>query len=497
MSLSERIVIESDVLHFFWMRKFLETPNFSPICTVSGDYAYLRGLRIIDISDPENPEEVGFYDYLPGNKDVEVSGNFAYNIQYSSEMRGLYILDITDKENPEEIGSLDPQGSVNDVIVVDNFAYIAKGRDGLSIVDIENIENPVEVGTYDTPGYAGRISVDENVAYIADHDGGLQVINISNVENPEEVGSYDIQPGAAGIAIAEEYLFVINGIDRFWILDKSDPENLVEICQLRVPEASKFSRITVTDNFAYIVDYIDGLYIIDITDVENPELINFFETREDPFCVAIRNNLAFLGDRRGIHIIDITDPENLEEVVYYDPLGSPRDIKIIENIAYICHYRSIDSYSNYKISVMDIEDPESMEEMGFYDVPVNAYQSFISGENIFVAEGNSMGIYRFTPPNGVENDPDVQVLEEFLLYPTYPNPFNSTTTITYNLPQTSNITLQVYDISGRMFSQLFNGMQEAGIHAATVEAETWASGLYFVRLEAAGRVFTQKVMFIK
>ena len=78
-----------------------------------------------------------------------------------------------------------------------------------------------------------------------------------------------------------------------------------------------------------------------------------------------------------------------------------------------------------------------------------------------------------------------------------PNPFNPTTTISYSLPQTSNITLKVYDISGRLVLQLYNGRQEAGIHSATVKADDWASGLYFARLEAAGRVFTQKIMLVK
>ena len=78
-----------------------------------------------------------------------------------------------------------------------------------------------------------------------------------------------------------------------------------------------------------------------------------------------------------------------------------------------------------------------------------------------------------------------------------PNPFNPTTTITYGLPQASRVTLKMYDISGRLVSQLINGRQEAGVHAATVKADDWASGLYFVRLEAGGEVFTRQVMLVR
>ncbi|MBT3234092.1 MAG: T9SS type A sorting domain-containing protein [Calditrichaeota bacterium] len=99
-------------------------------------------------------------------------------------------------------------------------------------------------------------------------------------------------------------------------------------------------------------------------------------------------------------------------------------------------------------------------------------------------------------PLSVEDNAD-QFPVEFQLSSPYPNPFNSTTTISYSLPQTSNITLQVYDISGRLLSQLLNGRQQAGIHSSTVKADRWASGLYFVRLEASGWVFTQKIMLVK
>jgi len=78
-----------------------------------------------------------------------------------------------------------------------------------------------------------------------------------------------------------------------------------------------------------------------------------------------------------------------------------------------------------------------------------------------------------------------------------PNPFNPTTTIHYSLPQASTVALKMYDLSGRMVSNLFNGRQEAGIQSATVNANTWASGLYFVRLEAGGEVFTRKVMLVR
>jgi len=86
---------------------------------------------------------------------------------------------------------------------------------------------------------------------------------------------------------------------------------------------------------------------------------------------------------------------------------------------------------------------------------------------------------------------------KFSLLATHPNPFNSTTTISYSLPWASTVAVHMYDLSGRLVSEVFCGSQEAGIHTATVNADGWGSGLYFVRLEAGGEVFTRKVMLVR
>jgi len=85
----------------------------------------------------------------------------------------------------------------------------------------------------------------------------------------------------------------------------------------------------------------------------------------------------------------------------------------------------------------------------------------------------------------------------FVLYQSYPNPFNATTTIRYGLPYPGNVSLQVYNTLGQQITTLFQGYRQAGFHSATLSADDLASGLYFVRLEASGKVATQKVMLIR
>jgi hypothetical protein len=66
----------------------------------------------------------------------------------------------------------------------------------------------------------------------------------------------------------------------------------------------------------------------------------------------------------------------------------------------------------------------------------------------------------------------------------YPNPFNPTTTIKFDLPVPSHVSLVVYDVLGRKVAVLENGMKEAGYHSATWNASKIAIGMYFARLTA-------------
>jgi uncharacterized delta-60 repeat protein len=79
----------------------------------------------------------------------------------------------------------------------------------------------------------------------------------------------------------------------------------------------------------------------------------------------------------------------------------------------------------------------------------------------------------------------------------YPNPFNPTTTISYQLPATGFINLSVYDISGKKVAELVNGNREAGAHEVTFDATDLASGVYLYKLETGNITMTNKMVVIK
>jgi hypothetical protein len=79
----------------------------------------------------------------------------------------------------------------------------------------------------------------------------------------------------------------------------------------------------------------------------------------------------------------------------------------------------------------------------------------------------------------------------------FPNPFNPETRISYTLASTQNISLTVYDVSGRLVAVLADGIESAGEHVVDFNPRHLSSGIYFYRLRVGLRAETRKMLFMK
>ena len=94
---------------------------------------------------------------------------------------------------------------------------------------------------------------------------------------------------------------------------------------------------------------------------------------------------------------------------------------------------------------------------------------------------------------GVFNGP----LDEPTLLPNYPNPFNPVTTLSFLLPERSDVRLTVYDMLGREVKVLIDGSLPGGLHQASFEAANLASGMYLYRLETPAGVHVRPMTLLK
>jgi len=188
---------------------------------VSGNYAYVCGsqfvsdearasLDIIDVSDPSNLKITGSYispteSYNYGG--IALSGNYAYlafrDYSTGSTRAGLKIMDISDPTSPVELGNYvsSDSGYSYDVEVRGNYAYIA--GDDFRIIDVSNPSSPNEISSDPANGYG--IVLSGNYAYLSYN--GLDIIDISNPYYPTEAGYYYNEIEDA-VAVSGNYAYI-------------------------------------------------------------------------------------------------------------------------------------------------------------------------------------------------------------------------------------------------------------------------------------------------
>jgi hypothetical protein len=79
----------------------------------------------------------------------------------------------------------------------------------------------------------------------------------------------------------------------------------------------------------------------------------------------------------------------------------------------------------------------------------------------------------------------------------YPNPFNPTTTISYQLPEAGMVTLKVYDMLGKEVATLVNEVKQAGYYSATFDASKIASGIYISTIQTNKFTQSKKMLLVK
>lgn len=94
--------------------------------------------------------------------------------------------------------------------------------------------------------------------------------------------------------------------------------------------------------------------------------------------------------------------------------------------------------------------------------------------------------------NGVK-----QIPMSYKLYQNYPNPFNPGTTIQFDIPKLSKVTLKIIDMLGREVAILVDEQLQPGEHKVIFDTGKLTSGVYFYRLQAEEFSATKKLMLLK
>ncbi len=135
----------------------------------------------------------------------------------------------------------------------------------------------------------------------------------------------------------------------------------------------------------------------------------------------------------------------------------------------------------FRILLWDYESNREislMHQTSFFD-----HNAIIMLRNLTVEEYNA-------------NDTSIEPLSYTLLQNT-PNPFNPETVIPFTIPRETNVTITIYDVSGRTVDVIADRLFSAGSHSIIWNAANHASGLYFCRMRADGFMKTVKMTVVK
>ena len=92
--------------------------------------------------------------------------------------------------------------------------------------------------------------------------------------------------------------------------------------------------------------------------------------------------------------------------------------------------------------------------------------------------------------------------KEFILHQAYPNPFNPTTTLKYEIGSAGPVSINLFDVSGRKIRSLYNGIQIPGQHEVRWDAKddrgrSMSSGVYLFNVNVGGKTQTAKTLLLK
>ena len=127
----------------------------------------------------------------------------------------------------------------------------------------------------------------------------------------------------------------------------------------------------------------------------------------------------------------------------------------------------------------------------------NVFALFVDGDEMLVSTAS--GVYRIAvnlTPTRVEGQAP-PLPGDFQIFPNYPNPFNPSTTLAYDLPEAANVRLIVYDILGREVAVFDEGRKMAGRHVRAITGRGWPSGVYVVRLQVGNRRADVKIVLTR
>jgi hypothetical protein len=364
--------------------------TFFPISSiyVSGNRAYIGLFNMFGVLDLSRapPVMISMREFPWYVGEIEVRGDRAL---ITSGQAGLRVVDVSNPADVQEVSSLSTLADIGNVYVSGDYAYVG-GFGGLRIVDVRNPCAPKQVGTVHTSGPALHSCRLGDYLYVIDggSPSGLRVVDISDPMRPEIVGRVDTKQSAKKVYVSGDYAYVLDWSGYYGtlrIIDVSDPHAPTVVASTARDEINVPFDIHVVDDYAYITDkqwYDTGDFrVVNVGNPLVPTLVAAVTTPGYSRAIHINGNYAYQADARGgLNIIDVSEPEFPAITGRYDDnLGKYVDVYAACQYAYVAD-------QNYGLRVIDVSDPSFPQAADSIETPGKRAAVYVSGGLVYLAD---------------------------------------------------------------------------------------------------------------
>jgi hypothetical protein len=473
--------------------------------TVEEDKAYIAdgtgGMDVINVDDSSNPVFLGNYDTQDNSGALAKHLTILDDVAFLATHDFLFI-DVSNHENLYLVNSFDDSYPPHSIAVVDdNLVAVNPQYDNIikfySLADPASpdrfhSEIPLDVHWWESV-YFGRLFADNQYLFaqynVEDHER-LAVVDISDMENIHTTDDYNISTYFNGDIIRKDsyvYFTCYQGI-YIYELDENGQMSYV----MNFPEYSTWTIDFKNDILC--ISYEDGLAFLDASD--SPPTLDLLADWPTPSYITdikIIGRIAYLIVRNhGIYIVDIS---NIQSPEIISTINLQNESSYYENLTVVENHLSVnDRYWNTIISY-DVSNPEHPTldftfpwNMQTYDLEV--YEDYFYTAN----RANGLSILNF---GDTSIDYTNAIPSSNPLLSNHPNPFNPSTTISFNAPQTFlSASVEIYNIKGQKVDELsFDSAQDDNV---VWNATGFSSGVYFYKLLVDGEeAATKKMLLLK
>jgi hypothetical protein len=334
------------------------------------------GLRVIDVTNPQNPMEIGFIQTSEFTKDVQVDGDYAY---LANGKDGIWVVNISNPEQPAAIGYYDTPGGASGLDFENSIVYVADSDRGMRVINVQVPQIPNEIGFYEDPRDVHYVEASGDFAYVTDGNRGFRSIDVSDPMNQKVVGFYDQLPQPKGLYVRESVSYIANATG-LSVFDVNDPQNINLLGSINSPGTGE--NVVVHNGFAYLADGDFGMRIIDVSESSHLIDAGFLDTLGYARGIAFMDGHVLIADgAHGLHIVNVEDNNSPITSSTIEEFKDAKDVIVDSSTAYIAN-------GEYGLAIANVSDPGNPEILAEIETHGEAVGIAVSGSYVFLADGN-------------------------------------------------------------------------------------------------------------